>query len=1363
MTTRIDGAAEVALGVARGDSFNAKITIYGIDLSNDVFTAELREYAEASGAALASFTVSTPVFADDNTTLTLTLPNAETDGVDLPDPREVGGPVHVYFDIKRTRSALRSTMVFGRFTIHGSVTQAGLTGGTGTQLNQIHIELDVIDGRFYVRKSDTLTQLAAIDTGTNNAVATVEAEGDTQVARVIDEGDTQVAAIAQDRQDALDAKDAAETAQGEAETARDKAQEWAESEGVEPGGSGTKSAKEWAADSETSKIASEDARDLALTVSFISESNALSSGDRNNRLVLTHTGSTTAFSITTLFDGDEATNGIRYLPSAAVAGDVYGWAFVDDIARVINQVEIVQSGTGTFGVWAFEGSNDGTTWTTLEASLTLGGAATNTHTISNTNAYKEYRLRGVSGTASTTVWLREINFRIGLNNDAVEAGLNQKRDEYHDAHTLRVLKAGVSVSNAALGSVPDQFRDPLTLEGSANTTLTDSADAGGNKLNDDRTITIGAGSYIEYPSIGSQASYDPDGYYYWYILPIDPTRTNDLSVGFQQNDVAVATTEFSVDRSVYGVLKVTYRNRNKAGGAAFAAFFPRIYNNGATDVNVLFPSLTQTDSAAIPAKMLDALVKPSDIIQPEIRTFEFWEEPGFFDFDVQSYLRNSTVAVDSVNGDDGSGDGSRFNPYLTLSAIGAEGSMSDGDIITFRRGSVFTEQLNAYFGCGAADCVFVADDRGKVGALPRISSWLTIDDADITDNGDGTWTFTFQPDASSAPDLDAVANNSYHRILVRERNAALDADDKPISAGTVLRWVSTTGELSTYDGSSYATYDAVSTTWTVTFAPRSGVTPKDGSNTYEVTHTRGNILHATGSTNGLNATFLGLHLDGAADGYGMVSSGTGSLVDMSVFTGGDTHHSVMASCKISRSLIASVGDTQDSITVSYSVGDNTQDTVTHFDRCFIFARGGPYAHNNTDETKRAKALVVERCHVVAERDPVTNAVRGGLGTADQTDTTTRRFNYAKNALSDTDRFASTFEPMVHVQDNYYDGIVRYQGTRGGTKNNIFLGTNWGDQNASAPANRGVKGVYASSYGEFTNNLCVLTREDGNFVPSGVSNYTADYTGNLLDSAIIGNGITAIGQTVVRRNIFVVYMPEFDSVANSTSIFNSAQTTFGNLDLDENIYVILDDGAANSIVGPGQDLNAPPTFIPPADTGGTADAITVTTGQSLASNPETLTFTAAATNTGAVTIAVDGLTAVDLKANGGTALSSGAISSGTRYTARLVSGEYQLCTFQSHVPGLPALRQKTGYEANGLIIDARGHPLGLNAVFRDFANRDLRWANTAIAKQISDFNQDRVERGLQPCGPSWTIDRQVKQITVDQAYHMISRRAPVSRG
>jgi hypothetical protein len=88
--------------------------------------------------------------------------------------------------------------------------------------------------------------------------------------------------------------------------------------------------------------------------------------------------------------------------------------------------------------------------------------------------------------------------------------------------------------------------------------------------------------------------------------------------------------------------------------------------------------------------------------------------------------------------------------------------------------------------------------------------------------------------------------------------------------------------------------------------------------------------------------------------------------------------------------------------------------------------------------------------------------------------------------------------------------------------------------------------------------------------------------------------------------------------------------------------------------------------------GTADAITITTGQTISSGHQALgfriCFKAAFTNTGAATVAVDGLTAVAIKRPNNDALSAGDIVSGAFHDIAFDGTNYKLLNAGSSVGG-----------------------------------------------------------------------------------------------
>lgn len=78
-------------------------------------------------------------------------------------------------------------------------------------------------------------------------------------------------------------------------------------------------------------------------------------------------------------------------------------------AKVINELRWYQDIFAGSGTWAFEGSNDDSAWTTINAGFNLDVGMME---MKNTVAYRYYRLRAVSGNRSQAAWLREIEFKI---------------------------------------------------------------------------------------------------------------------------------------------------------------------------------------------------------------------------------------------------------------------------------------------------------------------------------------------------------------------------------------------------------------------------------------------------------------------------------------------------------------------------------------------------------------------------------------------------------------------------------------------------------------------------------------------------------------------------------------------------------------------------------------------------------------------------------------------------------------------------------------------------------------------------------------------------------------------------------------
>jgi hypothetical protein len=82
--------------------------------------------------------------------------------------------------------------------------------------------------------------------------------------------------------------------------------------------------------------------------------------------------------------------------------------------RVLKGYKVIMSGNGTHGVFQPRGSNDGSTFTNIGGTITLGSAGSNVTEYSlsgNTTSYQYFQLLGVSGTSAVTPKIAEVEFK----------------------------------------------------------------------------------------------------------------------------------------------------------------------------------------------------------------------------------------------------------------------------------------------------------------------------------------------------------------------------------------------------------------------------------------------------------------------------------------------------------------------------------------------------------------------------------------------------------------------------------------------------------------------------------------------------------------------------------------------------------------------------------------------------------------------------------------------------------------------------------------------------------------------------------------------------------------------------------------
>lgn len=140
-------------------------------------------------------------------------------------------------------------------------------------------------------------------------------------------------------------------------------------------------------------------------------------GDRTSMITVSTSAIVASGIAANLVDGatGSTTSDSLKFSASDVADHYLLFDFAPGAGRLITEATWKQSTTATHGTWQWQGSNDATTWVDIGAAFTLGGATSQTQTelASNDRGYRYYRLLGVSGTASATPWIQEVEFELG--------------------------------------------------------------------------------------------------------------------------------------------------------------------------------------------------------------------------------------------------------------------------------------------------------------------------------------------------------------------------------------------------------------------------------------------------------------------------------------------------------------------------------------------------------------------------------------------------------------------------------------------------------------------------------------------------------------------------------------------------------------------------------------------------------------------------------------------------------------------------------------------------------------------------------------------------------------------------------------
>ena len=110
----------------------------------------------------------------------------------------------------------------------------------------------------------------------------------------------------------------------------------------------------------------------------------------------------------------DKTTGNFYWAVQAAAGKYIKFDFGSRKSKIITEATYYQENVNEQGVWKWQGSDNGSSWTDIGSSFTLGSSATQvmTELSGNTVGYRYYQLLGVSGNTVSSAWVYNFEFKI---------------------------------------------------------------------------------------------------------------------------------------------------------------------------------------------------------------------------------------------------------------------------------------------------------------------------------------------------------------------------------------------------------------------------------------------------------------------------------------------------------------------------------------------------------------------------------------------------------------------------------------------------------------------------------------------------------------------------------------------------------------------------------------------------------------------------------------------------------------------------------------------------------------------------------------------------------------------------------------
>jgi hypothetical protein len=140
-------------------------------------------------------------------------------------------------------------------------------------------------------------------------------------------------------------------------------------------------------------------------------------GDRQSTITVTHSGFVWAIGTSpNLVNGSiatDASNSANFTAGTPSAGSYIRFQFsTSQLVTESRWKADAGSTTGAYGVWQWQGSNNGSTWTDIGANTFLLSGTSYAHISlsGNTTAYTYYQVLYVSGTVSAGHWIHEVEF-----------------------------------------------------------------------------------------------------------------------------------------------------------------------------------------------------------------------------------------------------------------------------------------------------------------------------------------------------------------------------------------------------------------------------------------------------------------------------------------------------------------------------------------------------------------------------------------------------------------------------------------------------------------------------------------------------------------------------------------------------------------------------------------------------------------------------------------------------------------------------------------------------------------------------------------------------------------------------------------